>query len=546
MERELRNIFRRFISISGCSLLMLFITGPLLGILNGTNNLQIGAVTLCSFIAAVSSLIFISKKELSSAEWWIREIVCILLNSAVILPVTYFAGLWRSLIQIPTDDGMFTYQLPVYYLKPSLKLTSTKGTMKINGGEQTVSTKVTEKKSTGLYEDIDVSDAITLVDWKNTAYAPADKASDGAAHYDVDGATVSFTATVGAKGTAKGNGKIQVQKENWAEPVKLSYSVAENTKNVLTGSVKQLTFNNNSEATQDQEFTLFYNGSEDLNSEDPVTVTTPKNWGDANIEGLDETTLSSSAITLKFKEGTHKKGNYSLKFTTKDKASFTLKVVVSDAKLEDKAITLQYKTKANTTLGQKGVVVPKFAGVAGPIESVSTSNEKITAEYNEVTNQIIVTPEDTSVVGKANLTFTMTTATGVECKTTIKNFEVLAKNPTVKIAKLTLPKTKVMSEDGASGEANVLSTIKNGGKVFAVAPTKVEFYNGNTLLTPNDSGVYTVKNATFELTYNESDGLLEVKSYKEPTGKKTTVNVRLYYNGNESKPVKSSLTINTK
>jgi hypothetical protein len=184
--------------------------------------------------------------------------------------------------------------------------------------------------------------------------------------------------------------------------------------------------------------------------------------------------------------------------------------------------------------------------VAGPIESVSTSNEKLTAEYNEVTNQIIVTPEDTSVVGKANLTFTMTTATGVECKTTIKNFEVLAKNPTVKIAKLTLPKTKVMSEDGASGEANVLSTIKNGGKVFAVAPTKVEFYNGNTLLTPNDSGVYTVKNATFELTYNESDGLLEVKSYKEPTGKKTTVNVRLYYNGNESKPVKSSLTINTK
>lgn len=77
---------------------MLFITGPLLGILNGINNLQIGAVTLCSFIAAVSSLIFISKKELSSAEWWIREIVCILLNSAVILPVTYFAGLWRSLI----------------------------------------------------------------------------------------------------------------------------------------------------------------------------------------------------------------------------------------------------------------------------------------------------------------------------------------------------------------------------------------------------------------------------------------------------------------
>ncbi len=97
MERELRNIFRRFISISGCSLLVLFITGPMLNILNGINNLQIGSVTVCAFAAALSSLMFISKRELSSAEWWVRETVCIMTNVAVALPVTYFAGLWHSL-----------------------------------------------------------------------------------------------------------------------------------------------------------------------------------------------------------------------------------------------------------------------------------------------------------------------------------------------------------------------------------------------------------------------------------------------------------------
>lgn len=89
-------------------------------------------------------------------------------------------------------------------------------------------------------------------------------------------------------------------------------------------------------------------------------------------------------------------------------------------------------------------------------------------------------------------------------------------------------------------------TIK-AGKTATVKVSKPKNAGAISWSVPGSpAGISVSKNATFDLEYNETDGLLEVKSYKEPAGKKTTVNVRVYYNGNESKPVKSSLTINTK
>ena len=96
MEKEIRNIFRRFVSVSGYCLLVLVIAGPVLHITHGINNIQIGSVGICAFAAALSSLVFISGTELQGTAWWIREMICLMINMAVTLPITYYAGFWHS------------------------------------------------------------------------------------------------------------------------------------------------------------------------------------------------------------------------------------------------------------------------------------------------------------------------------------------------------------------------------------------------------------------------------------------------------------------
>ena len=96
MVKEIENVLRRFVNIAGYSLLMLVIAGPVLHVLNGVNNTQIGCITVCAFVAALSSLIFISRRELQGFAWWLRELLCIMINLAVTLPITRYAGLWHS------------------------------------------------------------------------------------------------------------------------------------------------------------------------------------------------------------------------------------------------------------------------------------------------------------------------------------------------------------------------------------------------------------------------------------------------------------------
>lgn len=96
MKKEIGNVLRRFVTITGYSMLMLVITGPILHIIDGVNNTQIGLITLCSFTIALSSLLFISSNELQGSAWWSREILCILINMAVTLPITHYAKLWQS------------------------------------------------------------------------------------------------------------------------------------------------------------------------------------------------------------------------------------------------------------------------------------------------------------------------------------------------------------------------------------------------------------------------------------------------------------------
>ena len=53
-------------------------------------------------------------------------------------------------------------------------------------------------------------------------------------------------------------------------------------------------------------------------------------------------------------------------------------------------------------------------------------------------------------------------------------------------------------------------------------------------------GKLRLQGGAIMLSYEESDGILKVENYK---GKASTVKVWLYYNGNDSKPVKASFGI---
>lgn len=96
MKQELGNVLRRFVNISGCTFIIMLIIGPLLSVIDGISNRQIGFIALSTAAAALSSLVFISSKELHGGSWWLREILCIIINLVVTLPLTHYAGLWHS------------------------------------------------------------------------------------------------------------------------------------------------------------------------------------------------------------------------------------------------------------------------------------------------------------------------------------------------------------------------------------------------------------------------------------------------------------------
>ena len=211
----------------------------------------------------------------------------------------------------------------------------------------------------------------------------------------------------------------------------------------------------------------------------------------------------------------------------------------------------------NLTTGQKMVLIPQLKGIGGEISDVkldSASAELFSIEYNEEVGQIYLAPVDVTKVNtttqyKPEITITVG---GVECKAQPK-FKPQATKPTVKIDKVTLDKNKVKTAtDGSTGinaAANVLCTYKLGGKTFTIDPIEeggVEFYEGNTKLTANDSGMYTLKNgAAFKLEYDKSEGILKLTDYQQSQGKGGTVKVHLMFPG-QTKAIVKSFSIKTK
>ena len=438
-----------------------------------------------------------------------------------------------SLIIMPIFEdevqiGEFEYQLPVFYLKPALKLSSKSGSVKKGVTEaQTLYTTVLEKKSTGVYEPIDVNAQKEGVQfWNNkSGTAPTVEAGDN------DGELV-------ISASAKAAGKIAIQHENWREVVVLTYSIKESNKSVLLASTKQVSMNVNANASTGEETVSFtLNGSDDISAESGISVEMPKKWDKANIEveGIENGALTSNTVSFKYKrEATPVKGNYTFTFKTSDNAKTTVKVAVSNKAL-DKAVNLKVVTKMDVTRGQPMVLVPNLKDIGGHIDSIELADENFEVEYNEDLNQVYVSvAEGKSVAaGKFDKSFKVV-IDGVECTANVKT-KITAKSPTVKIAKVNLPK-----KAGAEGEASIRATVKQAGKIFEVAPTAVTFTNG----TANEElgeGWFTVEGVAVK--WNAESGTISVKVVDETKIKKT-VKVELTFAGNVK--IKKPLTIKAK
>ncbi len=474
------------------------------------------------------------------------------------------AGAANSLITVAlADGGVFTYQLPVYYQKPALKLTSSKGTVNISKKDtdvegnvsvaaQTFTTTVTEKKSTGAYEalDLDGAEIGFIPSGKNPALADGSVA-----------ASVDVTGGIEITANARTAGKISVKLADWSEPVLLNYTIAQATKNVLTGSAKKIFMNNNVAkgdgdiAKQEaQDFTLLINGSSTIDADDPVSVIYPSKWGNSGLEltngaDTDPLTLTSGEIEIGFKDGAaeFKKGNYTVKFQTgsgKTKSTYSLTIAVSDLALKDKAVNLKTQAKMDLTTGQKMVLIPQLKGISGEISDViidETSEKLFDVEYNAGLNQIYLTPEDGAVLSvktKYDVTVSLDVA-GVTCTKAI-SFKPVAKKPAVKIAGVGLNKTK-LGTDTLTAYTNVLATYKVNGKTFSIAPLEdgVTFINKGTLAATQDQlddidlnaadGWFLDGTTKAFVRYNADEGKIDIVTTKD--SKKGSIKVKLIFNG---------------
>ncbi len=445
------------------------------------------------------------------------------------------ASVANSLITMPIFDGEtqvgeYSYQLPVSYVKPKLKLSATKATIK-KGEEQTVSTVVLEKKSNGMFEPIDVTEQKEGVAyWNGTKGTATVEEGDEAGQ-------LLITTSDAAKG------KIAIQLDNWTDKVELAFSVSAVAKDVLTVSAKSKVMN--VAGGDDAAVTILLNNKE-IESDSAVTVTMPKGFDQSGIEveGIEEGKVTSSELKFSYKDGaTVKKGNYTFKFAC-GKAKANFKLTVSDAALAEKAVSLKVKTKLDLVSGQKMVIEPTLKGINGEISDIAldaANAELFDIEYNDELNQIYISAKDiTKVNSTTKYTFVITlTVGGKECTATLKNQKLQAKNPAVKIAKLTLPKAQASTADAA---VNVSATYKLGGKTFSVAPAAVKFTKGTAV--EGEEGWFIDSKTNAKVFYNAEEGVIEVKAGATAI-KSGSIAVEVSFAGS-TKAVKKSLSIKVK
>ena len=433
-------------------------------------------------------------------------------------------------------EGSFTYQLPVYYQKPSLKLTSAKGTRK-KGDSAVVffKTQITEKKSSGNYEPIALDASAITADSKLSAALAVPDGADSA--ISTDETTVSIATK------QKGSGKLLVQaldddkKPAWAEPIKLSYSVAESSKDIIVVSSKKI--NMNAKATgenlEGEKVTVTFNGQEEFEGVKADLTKLPSTSG-VSVKGIDESGNVGHELTFEYAEGGAKKGSYKVVLQGGNSAKVTITVKVADSDLS-KAVSLTVRSQMDVTKKQKMVLIPKLKTVGGVInQEVKVSDTNLVAEYYADSNKIVVGPaeDDWSKLSANNnyqATFTVNVS-GIECPVGIKT-KILAKTPTVKMGAVTFPKSSFpgTEETPLTGETNVLATYKQGGKTFSVEPdvdkdgnAMVTFVNGGTA---DSDGWYTDSKTNTKVKYE--DGVIKVQTTAQ--SKKGSVKLNITFPG---------------
>ena len=444
------------------------------------------------------------------------------------------AGSGNNLITLPImagDDqiGEFQYKLPVFYQKPSLKLSSTSGKVKPKADEERpLSTTVLEKKSTGVYETLDIRDQKADVPlWAGNSGSTTARLGDEPGEVEVI-----------HKADSKTSGNIVIQLENWSEKIELQYKVNISTKNVLTASVDTVILNTAAQNAEAIPVKILLNGRE-IHDSDGVKISYSNEFVKSGVEVVKGDTiiddiLEGSGISFRCRDGaTPIRGKYDVKFSTPDGGSVKVKVVVSDLALAEKAVTLTNQTKMDLVSGQKMVIVPTLKGIGGTISQVMLDNDSaklFDIEYIADINQILLSPVDVSKLDvKTNYIIKVTlTVGGVKCTATSKKFKLTAKKPTVTISRGDVKKSDV--ENGtAEATVNVISTVKRGGKTFVVDPIGATFTG-----TQQDDGTWLIRNAkgnsSAVVKYNHDTSTIMIKSDANASGTVPTVMAHFNYN----------------
>ncbi|MCR4924021.1 MAG: hypothetical protein K5931_08465 [Lachnospiraceae bacterium] len=447
----------------------------------------------------------------------------------------------NSTIRIPLmdDDGVnvigeLKYPLPVVYYTPVLSLSSKEGTIYEYGGEQVLKTFVSIRKSTGVYEPLDITDQQDGIGYFG--------ATSGSGEYESQAG--DLTGEIDITASQKGRGYINIMLENWNGTVSLPYNIKASKQKVISAErdgkpCKQIILNNRigKYVGADQRVDILVNGSTDYLEDVEVSVIEPNNYrakGGFTVEGIENGVLTDSTLTISYPDDPSimTAGTYTFQFKTPDKGSFKFKVIVSKLDYE-KIISLKTKTKYDIVSGQKMVIVPTLKGMDGIISDVILTdiNELFEASYDEESNQIIIEPVDDDAaadiaVKGSGYIHDVTLAIyvdGVVCKQNIK-FRVSKQLPRVRVEQVTIPRSSVLSDEGKA-ISNLYSTFNKNKTKISIKPKYIIYKNSDNQADA-DGFVYDRKRCCY-VRYNEdSDNFTIIATPQTTEG---AISMELYY-----------------
>ena len=389
------------------------------------------------------------------------------------------------------------YVMPVQYVKPAFKLSSTSATIK-NGAATVIKTQLLYKTKGGNFEPYDLSAA-------EVKYGSMDVSGD------MDG-NISFVASAAMSGI-----KLSVKEEEWESAVELKFKVKAVSNDVLSvdmGSLKTVVLNTNS-ADQKYTFDLMLNGK-DVTPADNIEISC-KAPGIASVNAAGKLEISLPATAPKA-------GNYTVTLA-KGKAKAKVKVKISAKTLSD-AITMKIQSKYDVVTGQKMVVVPVFKDAGMEILDVSSTTADITAELNDGGN--IEIEYTGSALNAKNLKMgdiaLKLELDGVADPVSVTLKNVKAKKSTPKV-KASVVNISAAAAGEVKGSVNIISTYKDGsGKYHLIAPVSVEIVSQKKAIAEKNAADMTEINIK---SMDAKSGSVKVKlTYPGGVTKNVTIKVK--------------------